>query len=33
MLIDLSNALGSYFYDVFVVKLDLWLALGFLAQV
>jgi lipid-A-disaccharide synthase-like uncharacterized protein len=32
MLIDLSNALGSYFYDVFVVKLDWWLALGFLAQ-
>jgi lipid-A-disaccharide synthase-like uncharacterized protein len=32
MLIDLSNALGTYFYDVFVVKLDWWLALGFLAQ-
>jgi len=32
MLIDLSNALGGYFYDVFVVKLDWWLALGFLAQ-
>ncbi len=32
MLIDLSNALGSYFYDVFVVRLDWWLALGFLAQ-
>jgi len=32
MLIDLSNALGSYFYDVFVARLDWWLALGFLAQ-
>ena len=32
MLIDLSNALGSYLLDVFVVRLDWWLALGFLAQ-
>jgi lipid-A-disaccharide synthase-like uncharacterized protein len=32
MLIDLSNALGTYFHDVFVVHLDWWLALGFLAQ-
>ncbi|HEY4404191.1 MAG TPA: lipid-A-disaccharide synthase N-terminal domain-containing protein [Xanthobacteraceae bacterium] len=32
MLIDLSNAVGGYFYDVFVVRLDWWLALGFLAQ-
>src|ERR1700692_1204711 len=32
MLIDLSNALGDYFHDVFVVRLDWWLALGFLAQ-
>src|SRR5216683_148037 len=32
MLIDLSNALGPYFYDVFVVRLDWWLALGFFAQ-
>src|SRR5712671_5770509 len=32
MLIDLSNALGGYFYDVFVVRLDWWLALGFFAQ-
>jgi len=31
-LIDLSNALGTYFYDVFVVRLDWWLALGFFAQ-
>jgi lipid-A-disaccharide synthase-like uncharacterized protein len=32
MLIDLSNAVGGYFYDVFVVRLDWWLALGFVAQ-
>jgi len=32
MLIDLSHALGGYLYDVFVVKLDRWIALGFLAQ-
>ena len=32
MLIDLSNALGSYFYDVFVVRLHWWLGLGFFAQ-
>jgi len=32
MLIDLSHALGGYLYDVFVVKLDWWLALGFFAQ-
>jgi lipid-A-disaccharide synthase-like uncharacterized protein len=32
MLIDLSNALGGYLYDVFLTRLDWWLALGFLAQ-
>jgi lipid-A-disaccharide synthase-like uncharacterized protein len=32
MLVDLTNALGGYFYDVFVTRLDWWLALGFLAQ-
>src|SRR5450432_4924806 len=32
MLIELSNAVGGYFYDVFVVRLDWWLALGFVAQ-
>jgi lipid-A-disaccharide synthase-like uncharacterized protein len=32
MLIDLSNAIGGYLYDVFVVRLDWWLALGFFAQ-
>jgi lipid-A-disaccharide synthase-like uncharacterized protein len=32
MLIDLWHALGSYLYDVFISRLDWWLALGFLAQ-
>ena len=32
MLIDLSNAVGSYLHDVFVVRLDWWVALGFIAQ-
>ena len=32
MLVDLSRALGAYFYEVFVVKLDGWLLLGFVAQ-
>ena len=32
MLIDLSNALGTYFHDVLVTHLDWWLALGFVAQ-
>src|SRR3981081_3158412 len=32
MMLDLLNALSGYFYDVFVTRLDWWLALGFLAQ-
>jgi len=28
----MSNALGAYFYEVFVTRLDWWLALGFIAQ-
>jgi lipid-A-disaccharide synthase-like uncharacterized protein len=32
MLIDLSHQLGAYFMDVFVVKLDWWVALGIVAQ-
>jgi lipid-A-disaccharide synthase-like uncharacterized protein len=32
MLIDLSNAVGSYLWDVFVVRLDWWVLLGFIAQ-
>src|SRR5262245_37541493 len=33
MLIDLSNSVGGYLYDVFVVRLDWWVALGFVAQI
>jgi lipid-A-disaccharide synthase-like uncharacterized protein len=33
MLIDLSRAAGDYLHDVFVAKLDWWVALGFLAQI
>jgi lipid-A-disaccharide synthase-like uncharacterized protein len=32
MLADLMHTLGSYLYEVFVVRLDGWAALGFLAQ-
>ena len=32
MLVDLSRALGTYFHDVFVTKLDWWLLLGVVAQ-
>jgi len=32
MLIDLSRVVGNYLHDVFVVQLDWWVALGFLAQ-
>ncbi len=32
MLIDLSNAVGNYLHDVFVVRLDWWVILGFAAQ-
>src|SRR6266849_3602567 len=32
MLVDLMHTLGSYLYEVFVVRLDWWAALGFLAQ-
>jgi lipid-A-disaccharide synthase-like uncharacterized protein len=33
MLIDLSRAVGDYLHEVFVAKLDWWVALGFLAQI
>jgi lipid-A-disaccharide synthase-like uncharacterized protein len=33
MLIDLSNMVGGYLYDVFVVRLDWWVILGFVAQI
>jgi lipid-A-disaccharide synthase-like uncharacterized protein len=32
MLIDLSQALGTYFHEVFVLNLDWWVLLGFVAQ-
>jgi lipid-A-disaccharide synthase-like uncharacterized protein len=32
MLVDLSRNVGTYLHDVFVVQLDWWIALGFLAQ-
>lgn len=32
MLIDLSNAVGEYLLDVFVIRLDWWVVLGFVAQ-
>jgi len=33
MLVDLSRAVGGYLYDVFVVRLDWWVVLGFVAQI
>ncbi len=32
MLIDLSRAVGGYLYDVFVIRFDWWVVLGFVAQ-
>ena len=32
MLVDLANAVGDYLLDVFVVRLDWWVLLGFAAQ-
>jgi lipid-A-disaccharide synthase-like uncharacterized protein len=32
MLIDLARAVGGYLHDVFVVNLDWWVLLGFIAQ-
>jgi lipid-A-disaccharide synthase-like uncharacterized protein len=32
MLIDLSQAVGNYLHEVFVLKLDWWVLLGFVAQ-
>ena len=32
MLIRLSEDVGGYFYDVFIAKFDLWLALGIFGQ-
>jgi lipid-A-disaccharide synthase-like uncharacterized protein len=33
MLIDLSNMVGGYLYDVFVARFDWWVILGFVAQI
>jgi lipid-A-disaccharide synthase-like uncharacterized protein len=32
MLVDLSQAVGAYFHEVFVINLDAWVILGFVAQ-
>jgi lipid-A-disaccharide synthase-like uncharacterized protein len=32
MLVDLQRAVGSYLHDVFVVQLNWWIVLGFVAQ-
>src|SRR5471030_1569158 len=32
MIGDLANAVGGYLHDVFVVRLDWWVLLGFFAQ-
>jgi lipid-A-disaccharide synthase-like uncharacterized protein len=32
MLVDLSQALGAYFHEVFVTNLDAWVILGVVAQ-
>ena len=32
MLVELSNAVGNYLHDVFVMRLDWWVLLGFAAQ-
>ena len=31
MLVELSNAVGNYLHDVFVMRLDWWVLLGFVA--
>lgn len=32
MLISIGQALGDYFYDVFIARFDFWLAFGIVAQ-
>jgi lipid-A-disaccharide synthase-like uncharacterized protein len=32
LLVDLSHAVGSYLMDVFVIRFDAWVILGFVAQ-
>ena len=33
MLTELSQLLGTYFYDVFVKKFEWWVLLGYIAQI
>jgi len=33
MIVDLSNAVGGYLYDVFVAKFEWWILLGYVAQI
>ena len=33
MIVDLSNAVGDYLHDVFVVKFEWWVLLGYVAQI
>jgi lipid-A-disaccharide synthase-like uncharacterized protein len=33
MLVDLSNAVGNYLHDVFWLRMDWWVLLGFAAQI
>src|SRR5258708_33756609 len=33
MIVDLSNAVGGYLYDVFVAKFQWWILLGYVAQI
>jgi lipid-A-disaccharide synthase-like uncharacterized protein len=32
LLVEISHAVGAYLLDVFVIKLDWWIVLGFVAQ-
>ena len=32
MIVDLSNAVGAYLHDVFVIKFEWWVLLGYVAQ-
>lgn len=32
MLVDIARSVGDYLHDVFVIRLDLWVLLGFAAQ-
>ena len=32
MLVDLTRAVGDYLHDVFIMRIDAWVVLGFVAQ-